>query len=414
MFHKTRKKLSYLYATFYFLLFSLFIIVLYFSLVKLMENQQIKELESFYLKQEHDFFEYVDDNKKILSYDPNRNYFYYIYTKNNSFVHGDESYKGLKTLLEDRFINDNPAEDVVHHVEWEEQHFLLLKKPISYNDEVVGFIFVGKSTTSQQHFFQKVSQLLVLLTCISTILIWLLSYYMAGRAMIPIQWSFDKQKKFVSDASHELRTPLSIFYSSLDILELEESHNLSSLGKELIVDLKDEATLMKELMDNLLFLARHDQLQSPMHKEVIQLSTLLKKTSTKFQKIMPSEIQFCTQIEDNIELLGDTTKIQELLYILLDNAISYSSDGKISLTLSTDHHIVKIAVADNGIGIPENDLSLVFERFYRSDTARQRNGTGLGLAIAKAIVEQHSGKIYVSSKIGKGSTFTIEFPARTR
>ncbi|WP_369436059.1 sensor histidine kinase [Lysinibacillus fusiformis] len=379
-----------------------------------MENQQIKELESFYLSQEHDFFEYVDDNKKILSYDPNRNYFYYIYTKNNSFVHGDESFEGLKTQLEERFVNDNPAEDVVHHFEWNEQHFLLLKKPISYNNKVVGFIFVGKSVTSQQHFFQKASQLLILLTCVSTILIWLLSYYMAGRAMIPIQWSFDKQKKFVSDASHELRTPLSIFYSSLDILELEESHNLSPLGKDLIADLKDEADLMKELMDNLLFLARHDQLQKPMHQEVIPLSIMLKKISIKFQKIMPSEIQFRTQIEDNIELLGDATKIQELLYILLDNAISYTRNGSISLTLSIDHHIVKIVVADSGIGIPENDLSLVFERFYRSDMARQRNGTGLGLAIARAIVEQHGGKICVTSKIGKGSAFTIEFPVHKR
>ncbi|MGA3598892.1 sensor histidine kinase [Lysinibacillus agricola] len=410
MFHKTRKKLSFLYATLYFLLFSLFVIVLYFSLVKLMENQQINELEDFYAKQEHDFFEHVYANTKTLNYNPNRNFFYYIYTKDHQFVHGDESYKGLKKQVEKVFDNSNPREELLKHYEWQEEHFLLLKKPILNNDTVVGYIIVGKSVTSQHHFFQNAKYLLILLTCISTVLIGLLSYYMAGKAMIPIQWSFDKQKKFVSDASHELRTPLSIFYSSLEILEVEEAKQLSSFGKELIADLKDEAEIMKELIEKLLFLARHDQQQASIHKEIIPLSTLLNKVSSKFQKIMPPDIQFSTEIQENIELLGDASKMQELLYILLDNAIRYTNSGKITLTLLKNQGFVKITVADSGIGMTEQELPLVFERFYRSDSARQRNGTGLGLAIAKAIVEQHDGKIYATSKVGKGTTFHIEIP----
>ncbi len=169
---------------------------------------------------------------------------------------------------------------------------------------------------------------------------------------------------------------------------------------------------MKALLDKLLFLARHDQQQGLAHQEVLQLSTMLEKISTKFQKIMPESIQFCTQIEENIELLGDATKIQELLYILLDNAIAYTKQGQITLTLSKQANLITIALADSGIGIPEQELAMVFERFYRSDTSRQRNGTGLGLAIAQAIVEQHGGKIYVTSTVGKGSTFYIEFPVQ--
>jgi len=410
MFQTTRKKLAYINATLYFLLFSLFVIVLYFSLVKLMENQQMKELEDFYVKQEHDFFEHVHANKKMLSYDPNRNFFYYIYTKDGLFVHGDESYKGLKQQIEKVFKNSSPSVNLVKHFEWQEEHFLLEKKPILSNDEVVGYIIVGKSVTSQQHFFQNVRYLLIVLTCISTVLIGLLSYYLAGKAMIPIQWSFNKQKKFVSDASHELRTPLSIFYSSLEILEAEEAEHLSPLGKELIADLKDETEIMKELIDKLLFLARHDQQQVSSNKEFIPLSSLLEKVSVKFQRIMPADIQFSTDIQENIQLLGDASKIQELLYILLDNAIRYTNSGKITLTLLKNQDIVKITVADSGIGMSEQELPLVFERFYRSDAARQRNGTGLGLAIAKAIVEQHNGKIYATSQFGKGTTFHIEFP----
>lgn len=410
MFHKTKKKLSFLYATLYLLLFSLFVIVLYFSLVKLMENQQINELQDFYVRQEHDFFEHVHANTKTLSYDPNRSFFYYIYTKDHKFVHGDESFKGLKNQIEKAFGNRNPEEDLVQHYEWQEEHFLLLKKPIFNDDTVAGYIIVGKSVTSQHHFFQMTKYLLVLLTCISTVLIGLLSYYMAGKAMVPIQWSFDKQKKFVSDASHELRTPLSIFYSSLEILEVEEGKQLSPFGKELITDLKDEAEIMKELIDKLLFLARHDQQQVFIQKETIPLSTLLKKVSTKFQRIMPPEIQFSTEIQENIELFGDASKIQELLYILLDNAIRYTNSGAITLTLLQKQDTVKMTVADSGIGMTEQELPLVFERFYRSDAARQRNGSGLGLAIAKAIVEQHNGKIYATSFVDKGTTFHIEFP----
>ncbi|MFJ7952977.1 sensor histidine kinase [Lysinibacillus sp. NPDC096418] len=412
MFHKTRLKLSLFYAILYFLFFSLFLIILYFSLVKLMDSQQLEELEAYSLKQEHDFYEYMNRDQKKLSYDPNRNFFYYIYTNDHVFVHGDESHRGLNKEIEKIFANSNTAEKAVRRIEWQQEHFLLLNKPIVENNEVVGYIVLGKSVTSQQHFFKKTIQLLVLLTCISTVLIGLLSYYMAGKAMIPIQWSFDKQKKFVSDASHELRTPLSIFYSSLEILELDEANNLSPFGKELIHDMKDEAELMKGLLEKLLFLARHDQQQWFQHKEVIQLSNLVEKTGAKFQKIMPPEIQFDTQIADGIELLGDTTKIQELIYILLDNAISYTKKGKITLTLLKNSHSIKIKVKDCGIGIPENELSLIFERFYRSDAARQRNGTGLGLAIAKAIVEKHNGEIFVSSIIGKGTTFTIVFPLK--
>ena len=101
--------------------------------------------------------------------------------------------------------------------------------------------------------------LFIVLIIIFTIIIGFLSYYMAGKAMIPIQHALEKQKSFVSDASHELRTPLSVFYSSLDILETDEANNMSDFGKELIEDLKHEAELMKELLDKLLFLARHDK-----------------------------------------------------------------------------------------------------------------------------------------------------------
>lgn len=375
-----------------------------------MDTQQLEELESIYKKQEHDFYEYRHNDQKKLYYDPNRNFFYYVYTKDHEFIHGDETLQGLEKDIQKPFANRSTTEKTVQHSEWQEEHLLLLKKPIYEQDEAVGYIILGKSITAQHHFFQKTLQLLILLTCISTILIGLLSYYMAGKAMVPIQWSFDKQRKFVSDASHELRTPLSIFYSSLEILEIEENQRISTFGKELVQDMKEEAQLMKGLLDKLLFLARHDQQQWNQHNEIIQLSSLLEKIGAKFNKIIPPDIQLVTNIEQDIEMLGDATKIQELLYILLDNAILYSKEGKITLNLLKANHTIKITITDQGIGIPAHELSQIFERFYRSDTARQRNGTGLGLAIAKAIVEQHHGTITATSEVGVGTTFHMTFP----
>ncbi|MGE7835156.1 sensor histidine kinase [Viridibacillus arvi] len=410
MFNRIRKKLTMLYAACYFLFILVFIVVLYFSLTKLMENEQIKELESYYLKEQHDFFEHKNDKVKHLSYDPNRDFFYYIYTKDHVLVHGNESYKELYKELENMFQQENIAKSTKRHLEWHEQHFLLLKKPIKNSNKVEGYIILGKSITTQYHFFQKMSWLLIVLTCIFSLFIGLLSNYLAGKAMIPIKQSFDKQKKFVSDASHELRTPLSVFYSSLDLLETDEAKKLSPFGKELIVDLKEESQLMKDLLEKLLFLARHDQNQFPLKMEVTPLSELLTNLGNKFERTITSSVTFTQNINKNIKFYCDSTRIQELIYILLDNAVQYTGEGTISLTLVQEESSIKILVQDTGTGIHPEDLPLIFNRFYRSDSARESNGTGLGLSIAKAIVEQHNGTINVTSQIGQGTTFTISFP----
>lgn len=431
MFKKTRRNLSILYAASFLLFFLVFIVILYFSLVKLSYHQQIEELENFYEQQQEDFFKHFNDDDELISYNPNRNYFYYIYRNDNSFVHGDESYKGLykeieRTILrnnvhfeeeedddeeEDDGHDDHEEQDsFVQKIQWEDEHFLILSNPMRMSDGTFGYVVVGTSITEEQHFFQKLIWLLVGLVVIFTCFIGFLSYFLAGRAMIPIQNSFEKQKKFVSDASHELRTPLSIFYSSLDILDTDESENISPFGKELIGDLKDEAQLMKDLLEKLLFLARHDQNRLEIHKEDIELSEMIENIGIKFERTLPETLTFEANVEKNIQFFGDAKSIQELMYILLENAVQYTPKGKINVSLSTVNSSIKIVVEDTGIGISSNDLPLIFDRFYRSDSARKRDGTGLGLSIAKAIVEEHGGSIQAKSELGKGTAFTILFP----
>lgn len=411
MFKTIKKKLSLTFAFCFFIILLVFIVLIYFSLIQLMESQHLEELETYYLEEEHDFFEHLDEQDQEISYEPNRTYVYYIYTNEREFVHGDETVKGFSHEVEDAFQSEDVSQRVVKEIQVKDDHYLMLSMPIVSENKFKGYIILGKSITLQYHFFQKVIWLFVGLIFIFTLIIAWISYFMAGKAMVPIQKSFEKQKKFVSDASHELRTPLSIFNSSLYILKTDEVDNLSPFGKELITDLRDEAELMKDLLEKLLFLARHDQNRLEIKKESIFLSEMLTNIGVKFERTLPEEIAFHLDVEKNVQLIGDENKINELLYILLENASQYTQKGSIRLSLVSTETALEIIVEDTGSGISTEEFPLIFDRFYRSDFARKRDGTGLGLSIAQAIVEEHNGKIDVTSELGKGTSFSIIFPS---
>ena len=228
--------------------------------------------------------------------------------------------------------------------------------------------------------------------------------------MVSIQHSYNKQKQFVSDASHELRTPLSIFLGSVELLEREEKDRLSPIGHEVLDDLKTETMHMSKLLENLLFLSRSDQNQQPIKKEPVNLSSLLEKICHRFQTIIPESIEFTSQIEDGISILADSTRIQQLIYILLENALHYTESGEIQVSLSSSNQQAIIEVSDSGQGIEAKDLPHIFDRFYRADNTRDRSGVGLGLSIAKTIIENHQGSIQVKSTPGFGTTFSITLP----
>lgn len=404
-----RRKLTIIFTISFFLFLLIILILVYTLMFKTMEQQQREELENHYLAQQHDLMEYINDERQKISYDPNRSYFYYVFNKEKEIIHGDEQFKGFfKTLL-----NHLPAdigESRLAKVEWQKEHLLLLYQPIKSQEQLMGFIVIGQTITDQYHFFQRMLWVFIILTVIATLLLSILSYYLAGKAMKPIEESIAKQRRFVSDASHELRTPLSIFYSSLELLESEDKEHLSPISKEVLDDLKLEAISMKELLEDLLFLARNDQKKFSLKKDLFSLSDLVLSTGRKFSLTLPDSIQFNTNIQQHIQMQGDRNRIQELIYILLDNARQYTKEGTITLSLDIIGISSRITVQDSGIGISENDLTKIFERFYRGDTARTGSGTGLGLPIAKAIVDLHKGTIEVKSEKGKGTIFIITLP----
>lgn len=409
MFNPIRRNLTILFTASFFLFLLVILILIYTLMFNAMEQQQREELEEHYSTQQHDLMEHTDDENQTISYDPNRSYFYYVFNVEKEIIHGDEQFKGFFNTLKSRFP-ETLEKSRMAKIEWQQEHLLLLYKPVKSMEQPLGFIVVGQSITDQYHFFQRILWIFIIMLLIATVLLSVLSYYLAGKAMKPIEASFTKQKRFVSDASHELRTPLSIFFSSLELLESEDKEHLSPLSQEVLDDLKSEALSMKELLEDLLFLARNDQKEFSLKREHFSLTDLVLSITRKFSRILPAAIQLNTNIEQNIQMYGDKNRIQELIYILLDNAIRYTKDGAISLSLEKAGNNMIITVQDSGVGINEKDLQRIFERFYRGDAARAGSGTGLGLSIAKSIVDLHHGTIKVKSEIGKGTIFYITFP----
>lgn len=418
MFNKIQRKLTIQYAFFFLLFVLLLMAALYISISAIMQQQQVQELELFFgkeryhlekddeFKEEHNKEDQITDGKKI-EYDANRANFYYIFTKNNELVHGDESFYGLYKDVAQLMMH--VEEEDPQTVEWKDQDLLLIKydSPHSHNGS---YMIIGQSVTKQHHLLERMMYAFIALTLIGTLCIAFLSHYLAGKAMVPIKKSFERQRKFVSDASHELRTPLSVFYSSLEVLENDDENRFSAFGQEVLTDLKSETQHMETLLEGLLFLARFDQNKLKTKKEDIELSELVNNITKSFERTLPDSIQLKTQIADDIKFVGDETSIRELLYILLENAAKFTEKGSISVSLTSINNYIKLIVEDTGIGITQRDLPHVFDRFYQATKNRQKEGTGLGLSIAQAVVSHHQGHISVESEFGQGTKFIVSLP----
>ncbi|MCC2252381.1 ATP-binding protein [Virgibacillus sp. AGTR] len=218
--------------------------------------------------------------------------------------------------------------------------------------------------------------------------------------------NFEKQEIFVSDASHELKTPISIVKSYAQLLERRGTGN-PSLVKESIEAIDSEADRMSKLVEQMLSLAKNKE--SAVMKKV-DIADLVEETVTTFRGAYSREIQF-DQVQRKLLVNGSRDQLEQVIYILIDNALKYSNE-KIEVRLEANNNQAVFSVRDYGAGIPAQELDRIFERFYRVDKARSRDtgGTGLGLAIAKAIVKEHQGKIAVISEMKEGSTFTVSLP----
>lgn len=404
MFNHVKARLATVFSLSLLLLLLLFIGLLYFFISHEINDKEVDELEAYFQKEKMDFIEdlYEKDHHGLET-DVDRSVFYYVFTRDHELSHGKEAIQGLDQWVEKH------QDFSLKKMEWQGKHLLLLKKSLDTSGTVHGTVILGLDITSETHLVQNILVTLLVMTAVFSLFYAFMGYYFAGQAMIPIKRAFSKQEKFVSDASHELRTPLSIFFSSVDLLMREEKENLSHFGVEVLGDIKAEADLMNNLINSLLFLARSDQNQLELEKREFNLSELSDSVFIRFFRKNSSDLQFKRDVEKDILLIGDEMRIQQLLYILLDNAFRYTKEGCIFLSLKMINGKRVISISDTGCGISPNELPFIFDRFYRSDLSRKKGGNGLGLSIAKAIVSAHGGEIKAESRESEGTRFTVSF-----
>lgn len=234
---------------------------------------------------------------------------------------------------------------------------------------------------------------------------------------ITLNQTFDKikdyieqERQFTSDASHELRTPTAVILAQAEYLK-SISNNPQEI--ESINVIMNQTAKMSRLISELLTLSRMDHNKQTLSLELIDLSELLELVIEESKKsIKENDITIYTDIQPNIELKADQTMMMRVFINLINNSINYSTPGgwiKIYIAKSDDH--IVFSISDNGIGISEENISKIWERFFQVNSSRsnEKGGSGLGLAIVRWIVEAHGGKITVESELNIGSVFKILF-----
>ena len=223
-----------------------------------------------------------------------------------------------------------------------------------------------------------------------------------------LETAFAEQRRFVADASHELRTPLAIIRGNIELLRSGKATGPEA--EEALAMLDEEARRMSRLVDELLALARlQGEQQRPF--QPLDASTLVHEASARARALANREI--VVSCVPDAWIMGDPDLLDQALLNIVRNAVAHTSDGgRIMVACSASDRRVRISVADDGPGIPPEDLPRVFDRFYRSRTPRssETGGSGLGLAITSRLVELHSGVILVDNVQPHGAVFTIDLP----
>lgn len=238
--------------------------------------------------------------------------------------------------------------------------------------------------------------------------VFLLMIVLSHRIVKPFSENYEKQKRFITDAGHELKTPLTIIDADAEVLEMDIGEN------EWLRDIQTQTKRLAELTNNLILLSRMEE-QPQTEKIEFPLSDLAEETVETFQALAKTHSkQLTAHIQPMLSMRGDEKSICQLITILLDNAVKYSSEGgTIDLTLEKQKNTIRLTVCNTVEAVSKKDLAHLFDRFYRADPSRnsQTRGYGLGLSIASAIVNSHKGKIWAYTPDEKSFSITAAFPA---
>lgn len=254
-------------------------------------------------------------------------------------------------------------------------------------------------------FFETFLLVSISISILVLALVSLLVILFSGRAIQPLAESYEKQKRFITDAGHEIKTPLSIIDAGAEVLEMEYGKN------EWTETIQSQVRRLTSLTEKLVLLSRMEEENSSASLMNFSLSDAIIDMAAPFRAMAEAKGKhFTYDVQENVLYYGDESGIRQMISLLLDNAMKYSNDGgDISLSLRTSGRTKEIMVKNTVDEITVGKQDVLFERFYRPDTSRnsRTGGFGLGLSVVKAIVQSHHGKISAESSDGKSITFTI-------
>jgi signal transduction histidine kinase len=275
---------------------------------------------------------------------------------------------------------------------------------------------IGRSTEPEHSALGQLRTVLLAVFGGSIIPAAIAGFMISGRVLRPIQTAMDSQRTFIADASHELRTPVAVVRTNAELLQRHaRATGDPTKDEEAIDDILSESERLGKMVDQMLMLAQADAGEITLARSEVPLDQLAEQVARSMKALADARaIDLRTHTNGAVEIIGDPTRLHELLVILVDNAIKYTEPGgSVDLTVTRSNKRAIIELADTGQGVPPEALPHIFDRFYRIDKARSRDsgGTGLGLAIARQITEAHGGTIRMESELDKGTTVTVELPA---
>ena len=233
--------------------------------------------------------------------------------------------------------------------------------------------------------------------------------FFSNRITKPITESYEKQKRFITDAGHEIKTPLAIIKADVDVLDMEYGEN------EWLDGIQAQVKRLSDLTSDLVYLSRMEESETQLQMIEFPFSDVIAETAQAFQALAQAqEKTFQCHVEPMLSLNGNEKSIRQLVNILLDNAMKYTpKEGFVALTAQMQNRCILLSVTNTTFDpIEKHQLSHIFDRFYRMDSSRssETGGYGIGLSVAKAIVATHNGKITATLQESNVLQITAQFP----
>lgn len=287
-----------------------------------------------------------------------------------------------------------------------DSHDLRYLKSVSPKGVVIVFSDTTTESATLEHLFY--SCLVVFFA--ASIIFLCISILLSHWVIRPVAIAWDQQRQFIADASHELKTPLSVIMANAELMQNEDTKEADRITYSR--NILGVTYQMRSLVENMLEMARVDNGTLKINFTAVDFSQLVSDAVLSFQLLYEEKgMGLCCAVPNNITIQGSEQHLYQVMDVLLDNALKYSTPGSlVHVDLVCTGRNCLLSVSSPGEPLSKEDLKNIFKRFYRADKARAMNGSyGLGLAIAEAIVEAHKGKIWAESH-GEYNTFFIQLP----